>query len=360
MECFALAESCPEGFEETIDSDWRFCLNPGLSSTIPNLMTPPVAGIPYVQAEAIRERHSVELGQLPGVTRVGLGAEGIIVLTDHPEVAGSQRKEASYFTPLIYGQAVAPIAEYEALFSHYAGEKIVMEATPGYFIGGRLIAERISATLGPDVKVLLSLRDPITRLMSFYSFAVARMYFDRETTLAEYVQLCESSPSVTEAKDEKYQKLQGYYGGFYATALPDWFDVFGDRLRIAFFEDLKADPQRFMVGLADWLDIDRSNFESRSYAAQNPSRAYRVAAVHRVAHQLNDRAEYALRRHPDLKNRLRSWYERFNASKARVDVAPELMAHLKETYAASNERTRELLMSHGYVELPAWLTSATA
>ena len=89
MECFALAESCPEGFEETIDSDWRFCLNPGLSSTIPNLMTPPVAGIPYVQAEAIRERHSVELGQLPGVTGVGLGAEGIIVLTDHPEVVPS-------------------------------------------------------------------------------------------------------------------------------------------------------------------------------------------------------------------------------------------------------------------------------
>jgi hypothetical protein len=85
MECFALAESCPEGFEETIDKDWRFCLNPSIFSTIPNLMTPPIAGIPYAQAEAIRERHAMELMRLPGVTGVGVGAEGVIVMTDHPE-----------------------------------------------------------------------------------------------------------------------------------------------------------------------------------------------------------------------------------------------------------------------------------
>lgn len=85
VECFALAESCPEGFEETIENDWRFCLNPNIFSPIPNVMIPPIAEIPYAQAEAIRERHSMELMQLPGVRSVGVGAEGIVVGTNHPE-----------------------------------------------------------------------------------------------------------------------------------------------------------------------------------------------------------------------------------------------------------------------------------
>jgi hypothetical protein len=62
LECFAIAETCPDGFQETTRFDWRFCMNPGISSTIKNPMNPPIAGIPFAQAQAILARHQAEPG----------------------------------------------------------------------------------------------------------------------------------------------------------------------------------------------------------------------------------------------------------------------------------------------------------
>jgi hypothetical protein len=89
FECFAIAETCPTGFEEMMSYDWRFCLNPGGSGMIPNPMSPPIAGIPFAQVEAILERHRAEIMQWPGVTSSGLGAGGIVVGTNHPEAVPS-------------------------------------------------------------------------------------------------------------------------------------------------------------------------------------------------------------------------------------------------------------------------------
>jgi hypothetical protein len=89
LECFAITETCPDGFQETMSYDWRFCMNPSISSTILHPMSLPIAGIPFAQVQAILARHQAELGQVPGLTGVGLGAEGIEVETDHPEAVPS-------------------------------------------------------------------------------------------------------------------------------------------------------------------------------------------------------------------------------------------------------------------------------
>src|SRR5713226_884939 len=91
VECFTIAETCPEGFQETMDYNWRFCLNESGYPTIPScdMMTLPIAGIPFAQAEAILERHREEITQWPGVTGSGLGTDGIVVETNHPEAVPS-------------------------------------------------------------------------------------------------------------------------------------------------------------------------------------------------------------------------------------------------------------------------------
>jgi hypothetical protein len=53
-------------------------------------MEPPIAGISFEEAQKIFERHQEELGQLPGVQSVWLGAEGIEVRTTNPAVVPSQ------------------------------------------------------------------------------------------------------------------------------------------------------------------------------------------------------------------------------------------------------------------------------
>ena len=52
-----------------------------------DMMTPPIAGIPYEEAKAIFQRQTFM--DLPGVRSVGLKAEGIIVETNQPDLIPS-------------------------------------------------------------------------------------------------------------------------------------------------------------------------------------------------------------------------------------------------------------------------------
>ena len=86
--CYEQADACPQGFTEHKGVDgWRFCFDPEHPETIPALMAPPIAGIPYYEAMAIVDRHRQELMQFPGVEGVGLDTEGITVGTNNPTAA---------------------------------------------------------------------------------------------------------------------------------------------------------------------------------------------------------------------------------------------------------------------------------
>jgi hypothetical protein len=85
------ADSCPTGLEEVHGlNNWRFCVDPQKPERIPNLWSPPIAGIPYEKALEIHDRHIDELRKLPGVKEVGLGAEGINVYTTNPDIVPKQ------------------------------------------------------------------------------------------------------------------------------------------------------------------------------------------------------------------------------------------------------------------------------
>jgi hypothetical protein len=84
------AEACPEGFEEVEGyGGWRFCVDPHNPEPIPPLWSPPIAGIPFEEAEKILARHQQALIRLSGVGGVGLGSEGIEVEADDPAAVPS-------------------------------------------------------------------------------------------------------------------------------------------------------------------------------------------------------------------------------------------------------------------------------
>lgn len=80
------AEACPRTFLEHSKFGWTFCIDRRHPQSIPTLMTPPIAGIPYEECLKILERHRDALIQLDGVDGVGLGAEGIDVYTSKPDI----------------------------------------------------------------------------------------------------------------------------------------------------------------------------------------------------------------------------------------------------------------------------------
>ena len=111
-----------------------------------------------------------------------------------------------------------------------------------------------------------------------------------------------------------------------------------------------------MMDLADWLKIDVDFYANRSFEVQNASRGYKLAPLHRLSNAINDRAEFALRRRPELKDRLRKMYLRFNGSPTTDGLDSRTRQRLDEIFGASNRETREILERRDYEDFPSWLT----
>jgi hypothetical protein len=78
-------EPCPEGFHEDSKYRWRFCVSWDNPEPIPSaIMTPPIFGVPYEEAEKIFERNLDRIHQIPGVSGLSLGGDGITIETDQP------------------------------------------------------------------------------------------------------------------------------------------------------------------------------------------------------------------------------------------------------------------------------------
>jgi len=81
------ADSCPPGFREEKKYRWRFCESLSDPQPIPTeIMTPPIAGIPFEEAKKILEQNAEQLSKLPGVSTIRLEQEGIVIETTQPEL----------------------------------------------------------------------------------------------------------------------------------------------------------------------------------------------------------------------------------------------------------------------------------
>ena len=88
---------------------------------------------------------------LPNLLIIGVPKAGTTsifsYLNLHKDVFGSNPKEPGYFHPLRWGEKLANIAKYEKAFSGYSNQKYAMEATPGYFYGGKKVSDKMKDML---------------------------------------------------------------------------------------------------------------------------------------------------------------------------------------------------------------------
>ena len=297
-------------------------------------------------------------GPLPTTIIAGVGRGGTTsmfqYLVAHPDVCGSTHKETRFFEPLQYGEPLPSLARYRAFFSGWKGESVVVEASPGYFAGGRVVAEQIDAVI-PGVRVVVSLRDPVNRMLSFFQHARSRLQLERAMTFEAYVEACLAGTSVRESRRREDQIYQGYYGGFYAQPLLEWHQLFGERLTVVFFEDLAADVRSFTTELARLVGVDPSFYDDAVLERENPSRTFALAGVHRAVLRANEALQPMLRRRPRLKARLRTMYSRLNSPVRPAPAGETLLAALAEHFEDSNRVVRDHLRSCGYGALPNWL-----
>ena len=290
---------------------------------------------------------------IAGVVKAGTTSV-FTYLSQHPDVCASSLKEAQYFLTYRYGEPPKPLENYRSLFARWRGEKYVMEATPGYFEGGSYVARMIREVVGDDVRILIILRDPVDRLLSFFRYKKSVLQLEQDVSLDEYLRRCRRL-SATEVRQRNSDVHWGIEGGLYANYLPGWFEEFGNSMRIMFFDQLSRDRFGFMKELCGWLDIDAAMYERLSMHIENRSRNYRSKTLQNVALRVNDRLEAVFRRWPGIKRPLRDLYYRINSSRFADDTPESTFIGLREFYEPYNRELRDILYSKGYDDLPDWL-----
>jgi hypothetical protein len=294
-------------------------------------------------------------GSLPNLLIAGVPKAGTSslfrYLAQHPEICAASVKEIRYFKPLrVPDGRLEPLDEYRSHFAHCGGSRYAMEATPSYCYGGRRMIEAIRDTLDRP-RIIISLRNPVDRLWSAYTFQRTKGNLGRTASFEDYVVKCE-------------QKTKGidtgpYYGGIqiglYGNYLSDWFDVLGDDTRVVFTDDLFRDPARVVAQLCRWLGIDDSLTARFDYVVRNKTVHAKNLVLSRSARAAKRSVDRLLQRVPGAKDRLRSVYNSINTGELQETMSPEMRRRLHERFEASNAAVAELLWARGYEALPAWL-----
>jgi hypothetical protein len=191
---------------------------------------------------------------LPNFLHVGPSKSGSTwlheALVSHPEVYLTAAKDL-YFFNRYYDRGTE---WYRSQFRQARPEhKIIGEVCPDY-LSCPEAPGRIRACLGPDVQLMVTLREPASRAFSGY------LYLRKHGLAAPTFR--ETTHAAPELLDE----------GRYATHLRRYLQYFDRKaVRVAVFDDLQADPQAFLDGVTDWLNVARRVISPDLLAARLPA-----------------------------------------------------------------------------------------
>ncbi|GGD31426.1 hypothetical protein GCM10010915_09620 [Microbacterium faecale] len=259
-------------------------------------------------------------------------------LSRQPNVCASNTKETHFFDPLKYGRELPPLAEYEKFFEPRSTDDVVFEATPGYFYGGRVLAEKLRE-VSPQSRVAIILREPGARAFSWYRFARTRLLLPQDMTFEEYLNRCE--PLGLAPEDEEDQVgWRGLSGGRYEQWLPAWQQTFGDDLLVMYSDDFYANHAEALQRIGTHLRIDVTNTDRND---SNVSVDISNATLQRLALGVNRVGERIWRQNPKLKRSLLNFYYKVNSRRKQERMTEESRQRLDRYFSSPLAQLRMLL-----------------
>jgi Sulfotransferase domain len=290
---------------------------------------------------------------IAGVNKAGTTSL-FMTLAAHPDIAPAAVKETRYFLPARWGRNLDPRAVYESYWTDASSATVRLEATPAYFSGGPSLVKKVREICG-EPRIVVVLREPVSRLLSYFTFQQARLRVPATMMLDEYLDRADAL-SDDDFHDPANEVYFGARGGMYADFLPDWTSEFGADVQVLFFDDLVARPDETVAATAMFLGVDPAPLATEGLRSENRTRGYRSGGVQRVALEFNDRFEPFLRRHHGLKRRMRAAYFKVNGRPLPVRTSPSEREELAARYTESNARLVEQLTDMGVTALPTWLS----
>jgi len=207
--------------------------------------------------------------QWPNFFIVGTAKAGTTSLYEYlkgvPGIYMSPVKEPNYFSVITTpsNHELSPYKDktkYQDLFSKVKNEKIIGEASPTYLADPD--SPKLIHKVSPNAKILISLRDPIERIFSFYLMLVRL----GETKLSFHEELELSLKTENEGEIPKLRLASGLY----FENVKRYVNTFGsNQVKIIIFEEFIKNPHATVEEILKFLGIN-FKFEAFDSTVYNP------------------------------------------------------------------------------------------
>lgn len=299
-------------------------------------------------------------------------------LAAHPAICAATYKETRFFLDKTYPlpskyRYSGNVEEYNLLFpeENDGDARLRLESTPDYLYCSSA-RERIAEFL-PHAKLVFSLREPISRLISWYRFAKQNGTLPQTLSFDGYVEMlfkeirdrgtardrptpygsagdrppqsvnswntpppdaCDSVPSTTE------QYLQTLQQGCYTVYLRPYFERFGvSRIHILFYEDIAENPRTVLAALCEFAGIDADFYEDYIFQVTNRTETMKNSELHRKYRNFRFQLRQWTHNKPIIHNPLRAVRRAIEPFYLRLNTRPT-------EQVAVSEETRQRLVDY--------------
>lgn len=252
-------------------------------------------------------------------------------LAKHPEICATEVKETRFFLDADYPLRSEMRYErngalaYHSFFSASAGGSESdwrLEATPDYLYSPGA-ARRILETL-PNIRLIFLLREPVSRLISFYRFGQAMGEVPRSMCFDEFLQGQKGNAGGGRANTHRHPVFSALPHGCYSTYLRPFFELFGkSRVHVAFHEDLARAPLEVMEAVCHFVQIDERYFKDYSFEVANKGVSVRSSSLHNAYWLTKQKIRSRLRGAPKVRSMLRRVGSKIDAIYEKTNVADE-------------------------------------
>ncbi len=304
-------------------------------------------------------------------------------LSDHPSICPASYKETRFFLDDDYPlpskfRYKGDVEQYNLLYGDCKDHQIRLESTPDYIYCPSAL-DRISKYL-PNAKLVFSLREPISRLVSWFRFAKQNGRLPQDMSFDEYVdelfsvdrsisqdrqfdklRMEKTNPSVikknqiNKTKKKKInteQYLLTLHQGCYAAYLNHYLERIGKaRIHILFYEVLTENPLKTVIDLCSFAEIESEFYSDYMFNIINPSDTMRNSKFHQKYKAFRFQVRRWTHNKHIIHNSLRALrraieplYLRLNTrSDESVTVSVKTKRRLVDYYKQDVENLRELI-----------------
>ena len=273
---------------------------------------------------------------------------------DHPKVCPSYIKQSNYFLDDETKQKLKLSSSYQYQkdslnYNNYFISKdnteYRLEATPDYMYSEVTIDRLTLFSEKNKAKIVLILRNPISRFNSWYNYGKQQSILPQNMLLNDYYKISKNY------KGNSNMCLMAHKTGFYSEYLKPFIPLYnrGD-LEILFYEDLVASPSKFIIDFCQRLGIDASFYKEYDFKhfnktvktnSQTATKTYNFFRAFYIKYLF--KGYFGVKIGGLLKTIFSPLYKIFNTSKLKTPAEEdEVFDLLKREYDSEKEKIQKM------------------